>query len=108
MLCLTNEMAGSDGDIFSFAWQRLGLGPLLGTRTWGGTVGIWPRHRLVDRTLTTQPEFPNAFEGVGTGLENRGVDPDECIDDVPGEEADVQLSAAVTRILGQLADPTQG
>lgn len=103
MVALTNEMAGSDGDIFSYAWQRLGLGPLIGTRTWGGTVGIWPRHMLVDRTITTQPEFANAFEGVGTGLENRGVDPDVVVDEPPGPgDVDDQLEAGISSLLALL------
>src|SRR5690606_26121149 len=36
MVCLVNEMAGSDGDIFAHSFRLLGLGPLIGTRTWGG------------------------------------------------------------------------
>src|SRR5690606_22437789 len=53
MVCLTNENAGSDGDIFSHAFKLHGLGPLIGTRTWGGVVGIWPQQSLVDGTVTT-------------------------------------------------------
>ena len=50
VVALTNEHAGSDGDIFSHNFKLMGLGPLVGTRTWGGVVGIWPRHALVDGT----------------------------------------------------------
>lgn len=84
MVCLTNEMAGSDGDIFSHAWKLMGLGPLVGTRTWGGVVGISPRTALVDRGITTQPEYSTWFEDVGYGLENHGTDPDEIVE-VPPE-----------------------
>lgn len=76
MVCLTNEMAGSDGDIFSHTWKLHRLGPLIGTRTWGGVVGIWPQQSLVDGTLTTQPEFATWFTDVGFGVENYGTEPD--------------------------------
>jgi tricorn protease len=54
MVCITDEHAGSDGDIFSHSFKLLGLGKLIGKRTWGGVIGIWPRHWLVDGTITTQ------------------------------------------------------
>ena len=50
VVTLTNEHAGSDGDIFSHTFKLMKLGPLVGMRTWGGVVGIWPRHALVDGT----------------------------------------------------------
>ena len=77
MVALTNEHAGSDGDIFSHTFKLMKLGPLVGTRTWGGVVGIWPRHALVDGTETTQPEFSFWFNDVGWGVENYGTDPDD-------------------------------
>lgn len=76
MVCLTNENSGSDGDIFSHTFKFLKLGPLIGTRTWGGVVGIWPQQSLVDGTVTTQPEFATWFSDVGYGVENYGTDPD--------------------------------
>jgi tricorn protease len=76
IVALTNEMAGSDGDIFSHCFKLLKLGPLVGTRTWGGVIGIWPRHKLVDGTQTTQPEFAFWFEDVGWRVENYGTEPD--------------------------------
>ncbi|MBP6985467.1 MAG: PDZ domain-containing protein [Alphaproteobacteria bacterium] len=76
MVCLTNEYAGSDGDMFSHVFKMMKLGPLLGKRTWGGVIGIWPRHALVDGGMTTQPEFSFWFKDVGWGIENYGVDPD--------------------------------
>lgn len=105
MVCLTNELAGSDGDIFSHAWKMLGLGPLVGTRTWGGTVGIWPRHLLVDRGVTTQPEFATWFADVAYGLENGGAVPDDLVEVAPEDHAagrDPQLDRAVTRVLEAL------
>jgi tricorn protease len=76
MVALTNEYAGSDGDIFSHTFKLFKLGPLIGKRTWGGVVGIWPRHSLVDGTVTTQPEFAFWFVDVGWGVENYGTEPD--------------------------------
>jgi len=76
MVCLTNELAGSDGDIFSHTWKMHGLGPLIGQRTWGGVTGIWPQQALVDGTVTTQPEYGSWFDDVGYEVENYGTDPD--------------------------------
>lgn len=107
LVALTNEHAGSDGDIFSHVFQHLGLGPLVGKRTWGGVLGIWPRHRLVDGTVTTQPEFVVEFDRVGRGLENHGVRPDVEVDPAPHEYAggvDRQLERAVDVLLTRLAD----
>jgi len=107
MVALTNEYAGSDGDIFSHCFKLMDLGPVLGTRTWGGVVGIWPRHRLVDGSVTTQPEFAFWFEDIGYGLENRGTEPDEVVESPPGAEAggdDPQLEAAIEKAGGLLEE----
>jgi tricorn protease len=85
MVALTNEFAGSDGDMFSHAFKMYGLGPLIGKRTWGGVVGIWPRHALVDGTVTTQPEFAFYFMDVGYGVENYGTDPDIEVEWTPDD-----------------------
>jgi tricorn protease len=98
VVALTNEHAGSDGDIFSHNFKLMGLGPLVGTRTWGGVVGIWPRHTLVDGTQTTQPEFSFWFEDVGFGVENYGTDPTIEVDNAPQdarEGRDRQLEVAL-------------
>ena len=106
-MALTNEHAGSDGDIFSHSWKIYGLGPLIGRRTWGGVVGIWPRHALVDGTVTTQPEFAYWFQDVGYAVENYGTDPDIPVDIMPADHAagrDPQLERAWTemkRLLGE-------
>ncbi|WP_051759296.1 S41 family peptidase [Herbidospora cretacea] len=105
IVCLTNEWAGSDGDIFCHTFKLLGLGTLVGRRTWGGVVGVWPRHRLADGTLTTQPEFSFAFDDVGWRVENYGADPDVEVDITPQEYAmgvDAQLERAVEIALDRL------
>ena len=101
MVALTNEYAGSDGDIFSHCFKIYGLGPLIGKRTWGGVVGIWPRHALVDGTVTTQPEFSFWFLDVGYDVENYGVDPDIEVEITPQDHAagrDPQIDRALAEI----------
>ncbi len=103
MACITNEMAGSDGDIFSHTFKLAGLGPLIGTRTWGGVVGIWPQHALVDGTVTTQPEFSTWFYDVGYQVENYGTDPDIEVVIAPHEAGtDPQLERAIAEVIGQI------
>ncbi|GAA0935205.1 S41 family peptidase [Nonomuraea longicatena] len=105
LVAITNEWAGSDGDIFSHTFKLLRLGPLVGKRTWGGVVGIWPRHRLADGTITTQPEFSFAFDDVGWRVENYGTDPDIEVDITPQEYAeglDTQLDTAIDTALDLL------
>ena len=55
IVTLADEFSGSDGDIVTAAIKRLGLGPVVGTRTWGGVIGIDGRYGLVDGTRVTQP-----------------------------------------------------
>ncbi len=102
MVALTDEHSGSDGDIFSHAFKLFDLGPLIGTRTWGGVVGIWPRHALVDGTITTQPEFSHWFEDVGWDVENYGTDPDIVVEITPQDHAagkDPQMDGAIREVL---------
>lgn len=105
MVALTNELAGSDGDIFSHVFKLMRLGPLVGKRTWGGVIGIWPRHRLVDGTVTTQPEFAFWFEDVGWGVENYGTDPDVVVEYPPQDHAagrDPQLEKALDLVAQEI------
>jgi tricorn protease len=101
VVALTNEFAGSDGDIFSHGFKMMGIGPLIGMRTWGGVVGIWPRHALVDGSRTSQPEFSFWFADVGWGVENYGTDPDIEVDNKPQDYAkgrDAQLERSIAEI----------
>ncbi len=102
VVALTNEHAGSDGDIFSHNFKLMGIGPLVGTRTWGGVIGIWPRHTLVDGSTTTQPEYAFWFKDVGWGVENYGTDPTIEVDNAPQDGAagrDRQLEVALATAL---------
>ena len=105
MVAITNEFAGSDGDIFSHSWKLMKLGKLIGKRTWGGVIGIWPRNSLVDGTLTSQPEFSFWFKDVGWNVENYGTDVDIEIDNMPQDiknNKDNQLNKAIELILKDL------
>ncbi|HZU67865.1 MAG TPA: PDZ domain-containing protein [Ktedonobacteraceae bacterium] len=105
MVALTNEHAGSDGDIFSHSFKLMGLGPLIGKRTWGGVIGINPHHKLVDGTITTQPEAAFWFKDVGWNVENYGTDPDIEVDISPQDYAhnvDPQLQRAIEEALHQI------
>lgn len=101
LLALTNQFAGSDGDMFSYSFRELQLGPLLGKRTWGGVIGIDSRYQLVDGTTTTQPQYSIWFHKAGWNVENQGVTPDEIIEDAPQDYIagrDVQLERAIQRM----------
>jgi len=107
LVAVTNEHAGSDGDIFSHAFKLMKLGPLIGKRTWGGVIGISPRHYLADDTVTTQPEFSFFFDDVGWKLENRGTEPDIEVSNAPQDyvaERDPQLLKAIEVALAKLAE----
>ena len=88
IVAITNQFAGSDGDIFSHCFKLYKLGPLVGKRTWGGVIGINPYHSLVDGTVTTQPEFSFWFKDVGWKVENYGTDPDYDVDIAPHDYRD--------------------
>lgn len=107
MAALINEATGSDGDIFSHAFKSMKLGPLIGTRTWGGVIGINPRRKLVDGTVVTQPQFAFFFNDIGLGLENRGEQPDIWVNITPQDYAqglDPQLEEALERVLDAIKD----
>ncbi|MEX2394662.1 MAG: PDZ domain-containing protein, partial [Actinomycetota bacterium] len=105
LVCLTNEQAGSDGDVFSHAFKLVGLGPVVGKRTCGGVVGIASRHILVDNGMTTQPEYSYWFSDVGWQVENYGTDPTHDVDITPQDEAagrDPQMETALRLVMQAL------
>lgn len=108
MVALTDEFAGSDGDIVTAAIKSLGLGPVIGTRTWGGVVGIdGGGHGLVDGTRITIPRYASWFTEFGWSVENYGVDPDTEVLITPDDWAaghDPQLEVAVDRALALLEE----
>jgi tricorn protease len=98
MVAIADMFAGSDGDIITAGIQSHSLGPVVGTRTWGGVIGIDLRYSLVDGTRVTQPRYSFWFEKFGWGVENHGVDPDIEVPVTPQDRAagnDVQLDRAL-------------
>ncbi|MFE6283534.1 S41 family peptidase [Streptomyces sp. NPDC057877] len=105
VVAVANEFSGSDGDIVNAAIKALGLGPVVGTRTWGGVIGIDNRYRLVDGTLVTQPKYAFWLENYEWGVENHGVDPDVEVEQRPQDHAagrDAQLDEAIRIALAAL------
>jgi len=82
MAAVSNGETGSDGETFTEGFRRLGLGPIIGTRTWGGWVGIRSDKPLLDGGMVTQPEFTGW--GIEKGewmIEGWGTEPDYVIED---------------------------
>jgi tricorn protease len=107
VVALADECSGSDGDIVTAAIKALGLGPVVGARTWGGVVGYDEPHELLDGTLITVPRLAFWFDDGGWGVENHGVDPDVEVIPTPDDWAadrDVQLETAVRLALAALRD----
>lgn len=105
IVAITNENAGSDGDIFTHAFKLLGIGPVVGKRTWGGVVGISPRRKLVDGTIVTQPEFALWFKDIKFGLENHGAEPTDDVENPPDvymNGKDEQLDYALQKCMKML------
>ena len=105
LVTLADENAGSDGDIVTAAIRSLGLGPVVGTRTWGGVIGFTELHGLVDGTQLSVPQLAFSFTDFGWGVENYGVDPDVEVLFTPDDWAagrDPQLETAVRLALEAL------
>ncbi len=102
IVVLTNEEAGSDGDIFPYAVQQEKLGPVIGQRSWGGVVGIRNDKRLVDGGNLTQPEFAWWDPVGGWAMENQGVIPDIEVANLPQDIArgiDAQLERGIQEVM---------
>ena len=104
-ICLLNQYSASDGDFFPYYFRKYGLGPLLGTRSWGGVRGIRGNWNLLDGGYITVPEdSPYGLDGQWV-VENHGVDPDVVVEDSPGEllaDHDRQLETAVGMLMDKL------
>jgi len=103
---LVNQYAGSGGDAFPYYFRLLGIGPVIGMRTWGGLVGISHSLPFVDGGQITMPDFgmwdPKNDAWV---VENHGVDPDIVVENPPHELVaghDPQLEAGIQWCLDQL------
>ena len=105
---LINKYSASDGDLFPWSFKANKLGTVVGTRTWGGIIGISGSLPYMDGTDVRVPFFTNYDAATGQWIvENHGVDPDILIDNDPVKEEagiDQQLDKAIQVALDQLKD----
>lgn len=105
---LINKYSASDGDLFPWSFKANNLGTVIGTRTWGGIIGISGSLPYMDGTDIRVPFFTNYDAKTGQWIvENHGVDPDILIDNDPVKEQmgeDQQLEKAIEVALEQLKD----
>ncbi len=95
---IINEMAGSGGDLLPYMFRQMNIGPLVGTRTWGGLVGIWDYPGLIDGGVITAPRGGFYDVNGNWAVEDEGVPPDIRVDMLPQEVnqgKDPQLQRAV-------------
>jgi tricorn protease len=107
MVCVTNHYAASDGDFFSYFFKKYHLGPLIGTRTWGGVRGIRGEIPLMDGGYITRPEF--SLYGLDSQwvIENHGVAPDVEVDNRPDlvmAGHDPQLEKAIEMVMKSIQE----
>ncbi|MCC6229026.1 MAG: PD40 domain-containing protein [Phycisphaerales bacterium] len=107
VVLLCDENSGSDGEAIAEGFRRLGLGKVMGTRTWGGEIWLSSSNFLVDRGIATAAEI-GVYGPEGTWLiEGHGVDPDIVIDNPPHETfngEDRQLKAAIEHLQGLIKE----
>jgi tricorn protease len=105
-VCLIDKYSASDGDLFPWGFRALGLGKLIGMRTWGGIIGIGGSLPFIDGTDLRVPMFTSFDAKSGQWIiENHGVDPDMVVDNDPVKEwngEDQQLDAAIQEVLKEL------
>ena len=100
-MVLINEHTSSDGEGFARGVSELGLGKLVGTRTWGGGIWLSSDNKLVDGGIASAPEVGtyNDNLGWGLGIEQMGVSPDFEVDNNPADAyngEDTQLKRAIS------------
>ena len=105
---LIDKYSASDGDLFPWSFKANDLGTVIGTRTWGGIIGISGSLPYLDGTDVRVPFFTNYDAKTGEWIvENHGVDPDILLDNDPIKEAagvDEQLLKAIEVALEQIKD----
>jgi tricorn protease len=103
---LIDETAGSGGDLLPWMFRKLGLGTLVGRRTWGGLVGILGFPVLMDGGTITAPNL-GIWTKDGFVVENEGVPPDVDVEQTPADIIaghDPQLEKAIEIAMKQLAE----
>ena len=106
-VCLIDKYSSSDGDLFPYSFRKLGLGKLIGTRSWGGIVGISGSKEFVDGQDMRTPFFTSYSTEGEWIIEGHGVDPDIVVDINPFDDylgKDAQLEKAVEVLLEELKD----
>jgi tricorn protease len=110
IVVLCDELTASDGEAFTEGFRRLGLGKVIGTRTWGGEIWLTASNFLADRGIATAAEAGVYGPERKWLIEGHGVDPDMVIDNRPHatyEGKDAQLEAAMTYLKELIRqDPT--
>src|SRR5205085_5169948 len=105
VVVLTDVNTASDGEAFAEGFRRLGLGKVIGTRTWGGEIWLSSSNFLVDRGIATAAET-GVFGPEGLWLiEGHGVDPDVVVDNLPHatfDGKDAQLEAALAHLQNEI------
>ncbi|MFH0843552.1 MAG: PDZ domain-containing protein, partial [Bacteroidota bacterium] len=104
---LINGFSSSGGDAFPYYFRKLGLGKLIGTRTWGGLVGISGNAGLVDGGYVSVPRFGVFDADEGWIIEGIGVSPDIEVVDRPEQLAkgiDPCVEKAVEVLLQELKE----
>ena len=102
---LINGWSGSGGDAFPFYFKKTGIGPVIGTRTWGGLIGMTGVPALIDNGSVTVPTFGIYSTNGQWIIEGYGVDPDIEVVDDPGTMAkgrDPQLEKAIEVVLEKI------
>jgi tricorn protease len=110
-IALLNHWSASDGDIFPWLFKRYGLGPLLGTRSWGGVRGIRGEWHMMDGGYVTIPEDALYTPDSKWAVENHGVDPDIVVENEPADLLaghDKQLETAVSLMVKAIGDQKAG
>ena len=98
---LANGWSGSGGDCFPFLFRQMKLGPVIGTRTWGGLIGMTGAPRLIDGGEVTVPTFAIYDRSGQWIIEGHGVDPDIAVPENPAElerGLDAQLERAIAEV----------
>ena len=107
---ITDETAGSGGDLFPYMFKKFNVGKVVGKRTWGGLVGILGFPRLMDGGYVTSPNIA-IWDETGWVVENEGIEPDIEVEQLPSEMKeghDPQLEKAIEVIKEQLkSNPPQ-
>ena len=104
---LTNGWSGSGGDAFPYYFREAGIGPLIGTRTWGGLIGISGAPPLIDGGSVTVPTFRMFGTDGEWFAEGEGVHPDILVPEDPSQLArgiDTQLERAIQETLRMLQE----